>query len=94
MHCIRSSLYIVLGHHYIIKIKHSISMTGRYVKTPEVLGGYKVYTMNEGTYNQLNLSTFIEVPVPTQGSQRPCICVDFDSVSTFYLLEFGTVPTV
>ena len=24
----------------------------------------------------------------------PCICVDFDSVSTFYLLEFGTVPTV
>ena len=51
MHCIRSSLCIVLGHHYIIKIKHSISMTGRYVKTPEVLGGYKVYTMNEGTYN-------------------------------------------
>ena len=24
----------------------------------------------------------------------PCICVDFDSVSTFGLLEFGTVPTV
>jgi hypothetical protein len=62
MHCIRSSLCILLGHHYIIKIKHSISMTGRYVKTPEVLGGYKVYAMNEGTYNKLNLSTFIEFP--------------------------------
>ena len=62
-----------------------------------VLGRYKVYTLftkNAGTYNYLNPATFIEVPVPGKDSQRPYICVDFDSVSTFHLLEVGTVPTV
>jgi len=38
---------------------------------------------------------FIEVSVP---SERACICcangINFDTVSTIYLLEFGTVPTV
>ena len=39
---------------------------------------------------------FIEVPVPIQESERSCICVrsiDLGSVSTIFLIDFGTIPT-
>ena len=90
----RTSVCILLGHRYVINIKlMSISMTDIMTR---VLGRYKVYTVltkNEGTYNWLNFATFIEVPVPEKDSRRPSLCVDFDSASTFYLLECGGVPT-
>ena len=40
---------------------------------------------------------FIEVPVPIQESERSCICVrsiDLGSVSTIFLIDFGTIPTL
>ena len=38
---------------------------------------------------------FILVPVPSQESQRSCICVrGADFTSTIFLLQFGTVRTV
>ena len=42
----------------------------------------------------LTPATFIEVSVPGKDRRWPYIYVDFDSASTFYLLEFGNVPTV
>ena len=42
----------------------------------------------------LTPATFIEVSVPGKDSRWPYIYADFDSASTFYLLEFGNVPTV
>jgi hypothetical protein len=42
---------------------------------------------------------FIDVPVWSQEHERPCMCVHvrdihFVFVSTIFLLDFGTVPTV
>jgi hypothetical protein len=40
---------------------------------------------------------FIEMPVPSQESERSCNCllgVSVVPLSTIFLLEFGTVPTV
>ena len=45
----------------------------------------------------LTLSLFIEVPVPSQESERSCICVSGVSIlplSTTLVLDFGAVPIV
>ena len=45
----------------------------------------------------INPPLFIEVPVPSQESERPCICVLEESivtVSVVFLLHFGIVTTV
>ena len=39
----------------------------------------------------LTPATIIEVPVPGKNRRWPYIYVDFDSASTFYLLEFENV---
>ena len=42
----------------------------------------------------LTLSLFIEVPVSSQESEQSCTCVSILSLSTLFLLDFKTVPTV
>jgi uncharacterized membrane protein len=45
----------------------------------------------------VTLPLFLEVPVPSQKTEQSCICVLSVSilpVSTIFLLNFGTVPTV
>jgi hypothetical protein len=47
--------------------------------------------------SSLTLSLFTEVFVPSQESEKSCICVLEVSIlplSTIFLLDFGTVPTV
>jgi len=47
--------------------------------------------------NSLTMTLFSEVPVPSQECERSCICVLGISImplSTIFLLDFGTVPTV